>query len=82
MAQPIKVFEPRYHDNTVLLAKYRLPKDADVTVEIVKGAYQGKYKVEAKDIAEAEEAIMLSKLGKLITLKAVKLDKLIRIEEK
>lgn len=79
MAQVIVVFEPRYRDKKVLLAKYRLPKNEDVIVNITKGAYKGNYKVSAKDIAEADDDVMQSKQGNHIALKAVSLDKLERI---
>lgn len=77
----IEVFEPRYHDMTVLLAKYRLPANADVYVKISKGAYKGKYLVTASDIAKAKDDMMMSKSGHPIGLKAIPIAALRRVDE-
>lgn len=78
----IEIFEPRYRDRVVLLAKYRLPANADVQVNITKGSYKGLYLVAAADIAKAKDEVMMSKNGREIAMKAVPLGSLQRLEEK
>ena len=41
----IKIKEPRYHDRSVLIARYHIPCGQGVTIQILKGAYAGEYKV-------------------------------------
>lgn len=80
MIRTITVFEPRYRDRVVLLAKYRLPKDDLIQVKITKGAYKGLYEVKAEDIRAAKSETMMSKQGQPIAMKAVPLDKLVAVE--
>ena len=72
----IEVFEPRYRDRVVLLAKYRLQEGRDQVVRITKGAYKGDYMVTWEDIKNAKDDVMSSKTGFEVKLKAVALDKL------
>lgn len=39
----ITVWEPRYHDRTILIACYKVANNN--TIKITKGAYKGKYKL-------------------------------------
>lgn len=72
--------EPRYHDRTVLLARYKLPCGQDVEVMIMKGAYKGIYKISNEDICNSPIETMKTKAGKNMLMRAVPLDKLERIE--
>lgn len=74
----ISIWEPRYHDRKVLIAKYKVPKDSDIDIEIIKGAYRGKYHISEDVLKEADEDIMMSKAGNKITMVAIPLDKLER----
>ena len=76
----IKIKEPRYRDNKVLLARYRLPVGQDVDVEILYGARKGLYRVSNEDICNSPIETMATRNGKNISMRAVSLDKLERIE--
>lgn len=41
----IDVIEPRYHDRKVLVAKYKVYKGRMNRINILKGAYKGKYRM-------------------------------------
>lgn len=51
----IIIKNPRYRDRTVLLARYKLPCEQDVTVKITEGAYKGVYKVSNDGIEKVRE---------------------------
>ena len=77
----IEIWEPRYKDMTVLLAKDRLVEGKDAEVEIVKSkAYKGKYVVAAKDLDESPDELMKTKSGFMKPMKAVPFNKLRRVE--
>lgn len=77
----IEIWEPRYRDMTVLLAKDKLPEGKDVEVEIVKSkAYKGKYVVAAKDLYDSPDELMKTKSGFMKPMKAVPFNKLRRVE--
>ena len=75
----IKIKAPRYHDNVVLLARYRLACGQDATVEIQTGSYKGVYKVKNSDICNSPLEGMKTRQGKIIQMRAVPLDKLERV---
>lgn len=77
----ITVKSPRYHDKTVLLARYRLPCGQGVTVKILYGAYKGLYRVSNDTIINSPIEGMETKTGHVIAMRAVPLDALERIEE-
>ena len=76
----IEIRAPRYRDRVVLLAKYRLTSGQGVDVKILYGAYKGIYHVSYKDICESPIEQMTTKQGKQITMRAVPLDKMERVE--
>ncbi len=76
----IKIKAPRYRDRTVLLARYRLPAGQDVDVEILSGSYKGIYKVRNEVICKASIENMKTKQGKIITMRAIPLDAMERVE--
>lgn len=75
----IKIKAPRYRDRKVLLARYRLPAGQSVEVEILEGAYKGIYKVSSKTICNSDIEEMRTKQGKMLSMRAVNLDDLERI---
>ena len=76
----ITIKSPRYHDRKVLLARYRLPCGKDVDIEILYGAYKGKYKVPNSVICKSSLETMKTRNGNSISMRAVNLDELIPIE--
>ena len=77
----IKILSPRYHDQVVLVARYRIPCGQDITVQIEKGARAGIYKVKHEDIIDSPIESMKTRCGKSLQMRAIPLDKLERIEE-
>lgn len=41
----INIIEPRYHDHKVLVAVYKVAKGRKNIINILKGAYKGKYRM-------------------------------------
>lgn len=77
----ISIFEPRYRDMTVLVARYKIPAGNDIMVDIKKGARAGKYLVRNENICKSPIEQMKTKTGKYITMRAISLDYLERVEE-
>lgn len=76
----IEIRAPRYRDRVVLLARYRLASGAGVDVKILYGAYKGIYHVSNDVICQSPIESMTTKQGKQISMRAVPLDKMERIE--
>ena len=76
----IIIKSPRYRDRTVLLARYRIPCGADVTVKILYGAYKGVYRCPNEAIINSPVEGMETKQGKIMAMRAVQLDALERIK--
>lgn len=76
----IKINEPRYHDKVVLIARYRIPCGQDFTIQILKGAYAGEYKVTNEAVCVAPIETMRTRNGKDLSMRAVPLDKLLRLK--
>lgn len=77
----IKIWEPRYRDRKVLLAEYRLPRGTGINVRIERGAFKGLYWVKNEDIKSSQVETMKTRTGKTLFVKAVPVEKLIRIED-
>lgn len=77
----LTIWQPRYHDSVVLLARYKLPPGGDVEVEIKTGAYKGLYYCRNSVICSAKKETIMSRNGRPIQMRCVPLDKLERIEE-
>lgn len=77
----IEVWQPRWKDRKVLIARYRIPAGCDFTIKITQSAAKGIYKVTNDLICRSPIEEMKTKTGKLIQMRAVPLDELIRIEE-
>lgn len=75
----IEVKSPRYHDRSVLLARYRLPAGQGVNVKILYGAYKGIYKVSNDVIINSPIENMETKSGRIIAMRAVPLDAMERV---
>lgn len=78
----IEIFEPRYRDKSVLIARYKIPAGQDITIKILKGAYAGEYRISNEAICASPIEKMKTKRGDLLTMRAVPLDKLERINRK
>lgn len=75
----IEVYAPRYHDRTVLLAGWKVARNAPTKVRIKYGAYKGEYEVPWTKVYHSPTAQIKSKQGKLLDMFAVSLDDLERI---
>lgn len=75
----IEVKSPRYHDRTVLLARYRLAGGQDVDVKILYGAYKGIYHVTNEVICKSPIETMRTRSGYDIQMRAVPIDAMERI---
>lgn len=77
----IEIWEPRYKDMTVLLARDKIAVGKDAEIEITKSkAYKGRYVVSAKDLEESPDELMKTKSGFMKPMKAVPFNKLRRME--
>lgn len=77
----IEILAPRYRDRTVLIARYKIMPGQDAKIKIKQGAYKGAYKVPAEVIAKSPVESIKTKAGKVIQMRAVSLDQLVREEE-
>ena len=77
----IEVIEPRYHDRCVLIARYKIPCGKDIDVKILRGAYKGVYKIKNDVIIKSPVEGMMTKTGKMMSVRAVPIDKMERVEE-
>lgn len=77
----IEIYHPRYNDSVVLLARYRLPAGQGVKVHIKYGAYRGYYGVSNADICSSPIEPFITKNGRKIQVRAVPLEKLVKLEE-
>lgn len=77
----IRIREPRYRDNTVLVARYRIPAGGDITIEIERGARAGIYKCKNQNIVKSPIETMKVKSGPSISVRAIPFDCLERVEE-
>lgn len=80
MITTIQIWEPRWRDRRVLLARYRLPAGQDVQVEIKKSAAKGLYRVPNTLICKSPIEDMKTKSGKTIKMRAIPLDEMERVK--
>lgn len=76
----IKIKSPRYHDRKLLIARYRIPAGANIKVEILTGSYKGIYKITSDTICHSPIEIMKTRNGNSISMRAVSLDYIERLE--
>lgn len=81
MITTIKIWEPRWKDRRVLLARYRIPAGQDVQVRIEKSAAKGLYRVPNTLICKSPIEDMKTRTGKTIQMRAIPLDEMERIED-
>lgn len=77
----IKIWEPRWKDRKVLIARYRIPCGVDFEIEIMKSSAKGIYRVTNELVCKSPIEIMKTKTGKEISMRAVPLDELERVAE-
>ena len=77
----IEIIEPRYHDRCVLIARYKIPCGKDIQIKILRGAYKGVYSIKNDVIIKSPVEGMMTKTGKMMSVRAVPIDKMERIEE-
>jgi len=77
----IKIWEPRYRDMTVLVARYRIPPASDIQVQIMKGARKGLYLVKSEAICSAPIEMMATKSKRKIEMRVIPFSKLERIDD-
>lgn len=77
----IEIIEPRYHDRCVLIARYKIPCGKDIQIKILRGAYKGVYSIKNDVIIKSPVEGMMTKSGKMMSVRAVPIDKMERIEE-
>ena len=77
----VEIFEPRYRDRCILIAKYKICPGYPMQIRILKGSYKGKYRIPAKVLSGGPYEIMKTKTGKNIEMKAIALDSLERMED-
>ena len=78
----IKIWEPRYHDMTVLIHAKRIAEGLNMPIQIMKGAYAGKY-IAPWDVAKDCETEHKD-FGDMVIVpfeKLVPVDKLIETEK-
>lgn len=76
----IKIWQPRWKDRRVLIARYRIPAGQDFEIEITQSAAKGIYRVPNSLICKSPIEVMKTKTGKEIQMRAVPLDELERIK--
>lgn len=76
----IKIWQPRWRDRVVLIARYRIPAGRDFEIEITQSTAKGVYKVTNELICKSPIEEMKTKQGKVIQMRAVPLDGLERVE--
>ncbi len=77
----IDIWEPRYKDGKVLVARYKIPAGQNILVHIVKGAYKGLYKVLNDDIVRSSIEHIKTRNGRPLEVRAIPLTKLIKLKE-
>lgn len=73
----IEVWEPRYHDETVLVKSDRIEAGKDLEIEITKGHYKGEYTVDHSVPPLCKHEKMKTKRGGLVDMTIIPLDKLV-----
>ena len=77
----IEIWEPRYKDRKVLIAKYRIPCGTDFKIRIKKGAYKGIYLVRNSVVVSSAEEKMKARSGADIAIRAVPIEQLERLAD-
>lgn len=71
-----EIWEPRYHDKTVVLMTSKVARDGDTYIEIKKGHYAGHYRIPAEVISDCHTEWKPSRAGNTNKFTIIPLDKL------
>lgn len=77
----IKVWQPRWRDRRVLIARYRIPSGQDFKIEITQSVAKGVYLVRNEVVCKSPIETMKTRQGKTIQMRAVPLDELEKVKE-
>ena len=77
----IKIWQPRWRDRRVLIARYKIPAGCDFKIEITQSVAKGIYKVSNELVCKSPIESMKTKSGKAIQVRAIPLDELERVED-
>lgn len=77
----IEVWQPRWRDRKVLIARYRIPAGQDFKIKITQSVAKGVYLVKNETVRKAPIEMMKTRQGKEIQMRAVPLDELEKVEE-
>ena len=72
----IKIWEPRYHDKTVLVMTSRIVPGEDIYIEIERGHHKGLYWVGAEDLAKCTTELKESKAGNVNKFTVIPMSKM------
>lgn len=76
----IKIWQPRWRDRRVLIARYKIPAGCDFNIEITQSTAKGVYRVSNELVCKSPIESMKTKSGKAIQVRAIPLDELERVE--
>lgn len=77
----IEIFEPRWRDRTVLIAKFRVGgTNSDIKIKILKSSLAGEYIVPKEALQTAKSHTMMSKQGQPISMYVVPIDSLRKVD--
>lgn len=77
----IEIWQPRWKDRTVLVARYKIAYGQDFKIKITQSAAKGIYLVKSAVCRDAHIEKMKTKQGKDIEMKVIPMDKLERLED-
>ena len=77
----IKIWEPRYRDMSVLVARFRIPPASNILIKILRGARKGLYIAKSEAICSSPIEFMRTKSGKKLEMRVIPLSKLEIVEE-
>ena len=72
----IEIWEPRYRDMSVLVARFKIPAGQDFDVLIKKGSRKGLYLVKNSVVVNSPIEKMKTRTGKQIEVRVIPLSKL------
>lgn len=76
----IKIWQPRWRDRVVLIARYRIPAGQDFNIEITQGTAKGVYRIKNDLICKSPIESMKTRTGKTIQMRVVPLDEIEKVE--
>ena len=76
----IRIWQPRYHDRKVLVARYKCACGQGIDIEIMRGAMKGIYHATNETIIKSPIEKMRTRDGNTMSVRAISMDELIRKE--